>query len=422
MTRLGPRPLPLHLASATGFYMSCLNASAGLSSGSIPWHPKLKERAEALQSALERRLQPEKAPPESQEPNPSPDLSIFPIAVEAEARRRLSRMMDGIQAYRAHPYRRDLPEPDVLWREGTTRVLDYRKFRVGKPRGQPALLIPSLVNRGYILDLSEGTSLARWLAEQGFDVFLVDWDAPGSVERGFDLTAYIARLNSAAEAVSVAMDRRALGYVGYCMGGLLALAAAARAGDGCASLSLLATPWDFHAEQPDHARMLGSFGMAVEPLLQTAGELPVDVLQSLFAGIDPFLGLNKFMAFAAMEPSSGRARAFVALEDWLNDGVPLAGPVARECLCGWYGENTPAQDAWEIAGERVRPEAFDKPTLALIPAGDRIVPPASALALADRIPRCETLMPKAGHIGMVSGSRRVEAVWEPLRVFLTATS
>ena len=37
------------------------------------------------------------------------------------------------------------------------------------------------------------------------------------------------------------------------------------------------------------------------------------------------------------------ARDFVALEDWLNDGVPLALPVARECLGGWYGDNVPGR-------------------------------------------------------------------------------
>ena len=43
------------------------------------------------------------------------------------------------------------------------------------------------------------------------------------------------------------------------------------------------------------------------------------------------------------------ARRFVVLEDWLNDGVPLAAPVAREVLSGWYGANTPAAGAWRLA-------------------------------------------------------------------------
>src|SRR3546814_12215491 len=52
-------------------------------------------------------------------------------------------------------------------------------------------------------------------------------------------------------------------------------------------------------------------------------------------------------------------------------------------------------------------------TLCVIPAQDRIVPPASATALADAIPGAERLTPAAGHIGMVVGARAEKAVWQP---------
>ena len=112
------------------------------------------------------------------------------------------------------------------------------------------------------------------------------------------------------------------------------------------------------------------------------GELPVDLLQALFAALDPSLALRKFLAFAALDPDSERARQFVALEDWLNDGVPLAASVARECLGQWYGENATARGAWRLSGRAVLPQRIKLPSLAVIPDQDRIVPPGSALALA----------------------------------------
>ena len=129
--------------------------------------------------------------------------------------------------------------------------------------------------------------------------------------------------------------------VGYCMGGLLALAAALRRPDRVAALGLLATPWDFHASPEDAARSRSAAALlpALEPLMQATGTLPVDVIQALFAGLDPWGIPRKFRAFARLDPASPRAELFVALEDWLNDGVPLAAPVARETLGGWYGAN-----------------------------------------------------------------------------------
>ena len=70
----------------------------------------------------------------------------------------------------------------------------------------------------------------------------------------------------------------------------------------------------------------------MSPIIALLGEMPVDALQGLFASIDPMQTARKFLNFALLDPQNPKASVFVALEDWLNDGVPLAGPVAQECL------------------------------------------------------------------------------------------
>jgi polyhydroxyalkanoate synthase len=337
--------------------------------------------------------------------------------------RRAHRLLDGIEAYRSHPYRRDMPEPPALWASGTTRLLDYGACAEARdPDGPPLLVVPSLINRGYILDLSQRISLLRWLAARGWRPLLVDWDAPGPVERGFSLTDYVAgRLEQALDAALEATGRAPV-LAGYCMGGTLTAALAQRRQRDLAGLVLLAAPWDFHADQPQAAPLgLGSL-LTFGPALDVLGELPVDALQALFAAVDPLGGVRKFLAFAGLDPDSEKAATFVALEDWLNDGVPLAGPVARECLGGWYGANTPAAGAWRVAGQVVEPAALELPTLCLIPAQDRIVPPASARALGAAIPGCRVLEPAVGHIGMVTSGRARASVWEPLDAWLSERS
>src|SRR3546814_5946414 len=94
-----------------------------------------------------------------------------------------------------------------------------------------------------------------------------------------------------------------------------------------------------------------------------SSDLEVDVLQGFFWALDPFTALKKFTQFATLAPDSDAARRFVAMEDWLNDGVPLAGPVARECLLGWYGENTPPTGGWLVDGRPVRPQDWRKPEI-----------------------------------------------------------
>jgi polyhydroxyalkanoate synthase len=350
----------------------------------------------------------------------------FTAAVEREQRRRMAAFLDGVARYRRHPYRRRLTDPPTLWRDGSTRLLDYGHRATGETAAAPVLVVPSLVNRAYVLDLKPGLSLIRWLArarpgQPRLRPLLIDWGRPGAPERRLSLTDYIAgRLEAALDAARRASGGRPVVVVGYCMGGLLALALALRRQADLAGLVLMATPWDFHAERPAEARLLAAMLPTLEPLLARLGELPVDMIQALFASLDPLLAVAKFTAFAEIDPDSKRAEAFVAVEDWLNDGVPLVAGVARECLADWYGENATARGQWRVAGMPVRPERLRLPSLVMVPGRDRIVPPASAAALAGAIPGAERLTPPLGHVGMVVGGNARARVWRPLAAWIEA--
>jgi polyhydroxyalkanoate synthase len=89
--------------------------------------------------------------------------------------------------------------------------------------------------------------MLRHLAVNGTRVLLLDWGWPGEAERHFSLTDYIAgRLERALTSPAMMALGPAV-LVGYCMGGLLALAEALRRPDRVRALALLATPWDFAA-------------------------------------------------------------------------------------------------------------------------------------------------------------------------------
>ncbi|HXZ01742.1 MAG TPA: alpha/beta fold hydrolase [Stellaceae bacterium] len=358
----------------------------------LPWRPELLPAA----SALRRSVEPVAA-------------EAFAAAVDAELRARGADFLHGLERYRHHPYRRALDDPPVLWQEGSTRLLDY-----GAGGGAPVLVVPSLINRAYILDLAEGKSLLRFLAGEGLRPLLVDWGRPAALERGFTLTDYIAgRLEAAAAAAGTPVA-----VLGYCMGGLLALALAERRPDLVASLALLASPWDFHAERAGQARLMGEIATPLARSFAALGEVPVDVLQTLFAALDPLLALRKFSRFAGLAPGGDEERDFVAVEDWLNDGVPLALPVAQECLAGWYGANTPGRGRWRVAGRAVLPQRVERPCLVVVPAQDRIVPPRTAEAVLGLLPAAERLTARLGHIGMMVAREAPRAIWQPLALWL----
>lgn len=405
--RLGPRPLPMHLYVAASTWMSSRAGLQLLKSGSLDWKGDLANAAREFRKNLN-----------------GADIEALDRALGDEIRRRLNDLITGILAYRHHPYRRRLPDPPAVWRDGAMRLLDYGAGTIGAG-GAPLLIVPSLINRAYILDLSERKSLLRYLAAKGLRPLLADWGYPGPRERKFTSSDYIAgSLEDMLEATVKITGKKPI-VVGYCMGGLLALALAVLRPGDVAGLALLATPWDFHCQRGEQARLVATMLGPLEPVIARMGELPVDLLQVLFASIDPLGSARKFCAFAGLVQSaegsatlSARVEDFVALEDWLNDGVPLAASVARECLGSWYGANEPAKGKWRVGGKAIVPQRVRCRSLVVIPAQDRIVPPESAEALVGALPNAERMAPPLGHIGMVVGSRAESMLWEPLVAWL----
>lgn len=301
-------------------------------------------------------------------------------------------------------------DPPAAWREGETTLLDH-----GGATAAPALLlIPSLINRASILDLSRDRSMARALAASGLRVFLLDWSWPDAEARKLDLDGLITgRLARAIDHIATTTGNKVT-LVGYCMGGLLATAAAQLQAARVAGLALLATPWDFHAAPDAPLGQMARLTDLLEPMMNATGTLSVDALQMLFNVADPHSVGDKYRAFGATDQNSDRARQFVAIEDWLNDGVPLAAPLARQCLRDWYGANTPAHGKWQVAGQVIAPHTLHLPSFVAIPGRDRIVPPESATPLAEAMPDAVVIRPTAGHVGMVAGATAKAALWSPL--------
>lgn len=394
--KISPRPLGLHLATAMAGLTGAAAAAPLAANGGIIWHPSLADEAATLMADLK-----------------DADPSGFTQDVWSLVSEGIDSMIAGVRLYQDHPVHREQPDAEPVWQSGAAQLADF-----GGP-GRPALLVPSLVNRSHVLDLDEGASLCRWLADQGtVRPVLLDWGAPGAAERDYGLTGYIT--GPLREALSFVNEQAggAVPMIGYCMGGDLSLAAAQLWPDQVAALALLATPWDFHADISAPAKLFADSMPQWRPVLDAFGAMPVDLLQSFFAALDPGLAQRKFARFAEMDMESSEARKFVLLEDWLNDGPELAARVAMETIGGWFGDNNTATGRWLIDGQVIDPRKVRCPSFVAVPANDRIVPPGSALPLADLLPDPVIIQPSAGHIGMVVGSKSEHQLWRSLEAWL----
>ena len=270
----------------------------------------------------------------------------------------------------------------------------------------PVVLIPSLVNPPTILDLSPEMSLGGWLTRQGHDVWLVDWGAPRAEDAGMNLAQHVERLLLPL----IAQLERPPILVGYCLGGTLAMAAAQLC--DAKALAVMAAPWDFSRYPETNRSEILELWTQHHNVCEQLGYLPMEVLQSGFWNLDPARTIRKFAAFAQMEEVSGEADAFVAVEDWANEGEPLTFAAAQELFEQLYRNNTTAEERWVVGGEVIRPATLRCPTFSIRSATDRIVPADASPILK------ENMEIPLGHVGMIIGRNAPEQLWQPLSDWL----
>src|SRR5215470_17036204 len=119
-----------------------------------------------------------------------PPLWEFPAATNAMLRQiqqDLERMRDRSDAIfkamlGAAPVAVAPTPATVVATENKLRLLHYHPI-VEQPHPVPLLIVPSLINRYYLLDLVPGRSLVEYLVGHGIDVYMLDWGVPGPEDR-----------------------------------------------------------------------------------------------------------------------------------------------------------------------------------------------------------------------------------------------
>lgn len=277
----------------------------------------------------------------------------------------------------------------------------------------PILLVPSLINKYYILDLLPKKSYVDFLVKQGFKVYLIDWGVVDDADKFLTLEKYIETyLAKAVGEISKNESVKKVSLAGYCMGGTMALIYAALSPNMVKNLVLLATPTDFHNNsllsiwaKPEYFK--------VDSLVDTYGNIPVSTLQSAFQMLKPVKTFTRFVDLFENADNEEFVETFLAFDYWANDAIPVAGETFRKFVKDCFQENLLIKNKMQMNGRTVNLQKIKCPILNVIAEHDNIIPPESAEAVMSKIKSrdAEILKVKGGHHGITIGSGALNFVW-----------
>jgi polyhydroxyalkanoate synthase len=301
---------------------------------------------------------------------------------------------------------------EVVYRENKLRLLRYQSSRK-RMYPVPVLIIGSLVNKYYILDLMPGRSYVEHLLNEGFDVYMVDWGEPDDEDIKLSIEDYVEGYipNMIREALNRSSAKE-ISLIGYSMGGVLSLIYTALKGEPVKNLTLLATPVDF-----SKASLFGAWTdrryFDVDRFLETFGNVPAEMIHWSFRMLKPASNFTRVFNLLQHAHDEEEIKALLALEQWLMDSAPIPCEVYRDFVKALYQENQLAQDALKIGGRLVQLSHIKCAVLNVIGAHDQTVPPACSKPLLNLVgsgDKEELILPY-GHVTLAVGSDAQDDFW-----------
>ncbi len=307
---------------------------------------------------------------------------------------------------------------DVIAHENKWRLLRYRRPAGAGAATQktPILLVPSLINRHYVLDLLPGRSFAEYLVGAGHDVFIIDWGTPGPEDRYLELDTIADRyLGRAVRATARAAGTATVHLLGYCLGGTLTTIYAAAHPERIESMVALAAPIRFH-DDGLLSTWTRSPSFDVPAIVKACGNMPWQLMQVSFELLKPTLNFVKGLQLVERSWDDHFLDAFLAIETWGHDNVSFPGRAYERYVAALYQNDDLIHDRFTLSGRPVLLRNIRCPTLAVTFEHDHIVPHQSASVLLERISSTDkrALHLAGGHVGAVISQKASKALWPEL--------
>ncbi|GAC1330898.1 MAG: alpha/beta fold hydrolase [Beijerinckiaceae bacterium] len=340
--------------------------------------------------------------------------------IQAEIERALKRNIKGLEYFASPAPPLGTTPKDLIHSRGTLNLYHYRPladeiYRV------PLLLVMATTNKGYIFDLAPGQSLVEYLLKRGYDVFVMDWNAPRADEKGLTLESYVLDfIPDCVSRVQVESGEEDVTIVGYCMGGVLSVMYAALQADGpIKNLACFTTPIDW-----EHMTMFRRWAdrryFEVDRLVDSLGNIPPELIFTSFEMLRPATRIAGQIQLWQNMWNDDYVKSYRMFDRWSTDPLPLAGEYFRQTIKELMWENRLYSGELRLNGRRVDLKNITVPVFHAVAQHDHIVPYDAAKPLIASVGASdkEEVVLKGGHVSVVAGPNAIKRLWPRLDQWL----
>lgn len=311
---------------------------------------------------------------------------------------------------------------DTIFRDGTASLYHFR------PQDQssqgaldvPFLLVPSMINRWYVLDLRPKASLAEAMVAADINTYLLDWGIPNDEDRYLNWEMLLERFHRMVRRVKRETGAKKVALLGYCMGGTLSSIYAALHPEEVAGFVSLTAPIDF--SKGGLLRTLVDEKW-FDPFAMTApGNLSPPQMDSGFTSLRPTGKISKWVMLADKWHKPGFMDSFNAMEKWTGDNIPFPAEAYQTYIGELYQKNALYKGEHYVGGKHAHLSHITCPILNVVASRDNICPPDAALPLNELVSSedIEVLQINGGHVGAVVGSKAPKQLYPGIADWLKA--
>ncbi len=357
-----------------------------------------------------------------------PQLPVTPVALINELQKVEESMRTLTRVNTTRAAVGQTPKQQI-WALNKTKLYRYVPVVPAEQRHRvPLLLVFALMNKPYILDLRPGNSFVEFMVKQGYDVYLLDWGAPGPEDKNMKFDDYILDyLTRAIRKVKAVSGSNEFSILGWCIGAILStIYASLRPDDGLKNLVLLTAPLDFTDKKASgFVRWVSEQDFDPEKLIDAFGNMPGELIDYGAKALKPVENyIGSYLTLWDNLDNPRIVESWHAMNTWVTDIIPMAGASYRQLIKEIYKENRLITGNLVIRGERVDLSKIRANLLNVIALADHISPPSQSETIMDKVSSKDQLLLKVngGHIGMMAGSGAAKRTWPQINEWLSARS